>query len=127
MRSWFEKLVMLAAAAGAVVLVYALWQRREHELAPEPTWPPFPPVPTTDDVAPEPAPAAADGAPEPAPSAGWRAAEAGTCPDGYPVKVNEKSGIFHVPGGRFYDRTHADRCYASAADAEADGYRASRS
>jgi hypothetical protein len=118
MRSWFGKLAMLALAAGAVVLVYALWQRREHELAPEPTWPPFAPVPTTDDVAPV-------RAPDPAP--GWRAAAGDSCPDGYPVKVNVKSGIFHVPGGRFYDRIHADRCYGSAADAEADGYRASKS
>jgi hypothetical protein len=39
------------------------------------------------------------------------------------VKVNESSGIFHVPGGRFYQRTIPDRCYATSADAEADGYR----
>lgn len=47
----------------------------------------------------------------------------GDCPDGHPVKVNTRSGIFHVPGGRSYDRTVPDRCYATAADAEADGYR----
>jgi hypothetical protein len=47
----------------------------------------------------------------------------GHCPDGYPVKVNESSGIFHVPGGRFYARTIPDRCYAVADDAVADGYR----
>jgi hypothetical protein len=39
------------------------------------------------------------------------------------VKVNESSGIFHVPGGRFYARTIPDRCYAAADDAVADGYR----
>jgi hypothetical protein len=39
------------------------------------------------------------------------------------VKVNARSGIAHVPGGRFYDRTVPERCYATAADAEADGYR----
>ncbi len=51
----------------------------------------------------------------------------GSCPDGYPVKAKAGSGIFHVPGGRFYERTKPDRCYASAADAEADGYRRSKS
>ena len=47
----------------------------------------------------------------------------GGCPDDYPIKANDNSGIFHVPGGRFYDRTVPERCYADAADAEADGYR----
>ena len=47
----------------------------------------------------------------------------GSCPASHPVKVNETSGIYHVPGGRFYDRTVAGRCYASAGDASADGYR----
>ncbi len=36
------------------------------------------------------------------------------------------SGIFHVPGGRFYERTHADRWYATGEAAEADGYRQSK-
>jgi hypothetical protein len=47
----------------------------------------------------------------------------GGCPAGYPLKANNNSGIFHVPGGRFYDRTVAERCYANAEDAIADGYR----
>ena len=46
-----------------------------------------------------------------------------SAPDGYPVKANDNSGIFHTPGGRFYDRTVAERCYADAEDAIADGYR----
>jgi micrococcal nuclease len=51
----------------------------------------------------------------------------GECPEGYPVKANVKSGIYHVPGGRFYARGNPDRCYVSAAAAEADGYRAAKS
>lgn len=51
----------------------------------------------------------------------------GSLPDGFPVKVKLSSGIFHVPGGRFYDRTSPDRCYTTAAAAEADGYRQSKS
>jgi hypothetical protein len=47
----------------------------------------------------------------------------GQCPEGYPVKANANSGIYHVPGGRFYARTVPERCYASADDATADGYR----
>jgi hypothetical protein len=47
----------------------------------------------------------------------------GACPDGYPIKANDNSGIFHVPGGRFYDRTVPERCYANADAALADGYR----
>ena len=35
-------------------------------------------------------------------------------------------GIYHLPGGQFYDRTHAERCYVDAAAAEADGYRAAK-
>ena len=71
--------------------------------------------------------------PQPSPRAdtgrapAWVEPVDGACPDGYPIKVNTKSGIFHAPGGRFYDRTPPDRCYADAPSAEADGYRASRS
>src|SRR5215212_10153259 len=53
------------------------------------------------------------------PVALWVAAIDGGCPDGYPVKANTNSGIYHVPGGRFYERTRAERCYAHTADAEA--------
>lgn len=53
----------------------------------------------------------------------WVAPVDGKCPPGYPVKVNVDSGIFHVPGGRSYERTHPDRCYSDAAAAEADCYR----
>jgi hypothetical protein len=39
------------------------------------------------------------------------------------VKAKLASGIFHVPGGANYDRTNADRCYASPEAAESDGLR----
>lgn len=58
-----------------------------------------------------------------APSARWVPPVDGACPAGYAVKANDNSGIFHLPGGRFYDRTVPERCYATAEDAEADGYR----
>lgn len=99
----------------------ALWQRRAIGAAPtsKPSWPPF--EPTTPESPKSPTP------PEPAaayqPTATWVAPVDGACPGGYPVKANDNSGIFHVPGGRFYDRTIPERCYATADDALADGYR----
>lgn len=64
----------------------------------------------------------------PGPSTPWVVAEAdGSCPSTHPIKANDNSGIYHQPGGRFYDRTAPDRCYASTTSAEADGYRASKS
>lgn len=50
----------------------------------------------------------------------------GACPPGYPVKANDNSGIYHLPGGRFYDRTKPERCYVDAESAAADGYRAAK-
>jgi micrococcal nuclease len=45
------------------------------------------------------------------------------CPQSHPVKAKMNSGIYHLPGGLSYDRTHPDRCYRDAASAEADGLR----
>ena len=53
--------------------------------------------------------------------------EEGACPLSHPIKANANSGIYHEPGGQFYDRTRAERCYVDAAGAEADGYRAAKS
>jgi hypothetical protein len=52
------------------------------------------------------------------------------CPMSHPIKGNltTDSGercIFHSPGGQFYDRTKAEMCYATSADAIADGCKAS--
>lgn len=47
----------------------------------------------------------------------------GSCPLSHPIKANDNSGIFHVPDGRFYKRTKAERCYVSSEAAAADGYR----
>lgn len=55
---------------------------------------------------------------------GWTdALDDGSCPISHPIKANDNSGIFHVPGGRFYDRTKPERCYTSDDAAIADGYR----
>lgn len=112
---WLKRLFLLAVISGAAFAVWTALQRR-NEIAttparPAPTAPP-----------PSPAPAATQTAPAVESPDRWREPIDGACPDGYPVKV-AKSGIYHVPGGRSYDRTTAERCYVSAADAEADGYR----
>jgi hypothetical protein len=45
------------------------------------------------------------------------------CPAAYPIKANERSGIYHLPGDLAYDRTVPTYCYQSEASAERDGYR----
>jgi hypothetical protein len=57
------------------------------------------------------------------PAADWVEPVDGACPIGHPIKANAQSKIFHVPGGRSYDRTIAERCYSSGDAAVADGYR----
>lgn len=47
----------------------------------------------------------------------------GICPASHPVKAKLSSKVFHLPGMANYERTKADRCYADAESAEADGLR----
>ena len=72
-----------------------------------------------------------EAAPAPAPEAAPASGDAGpvsgadsVCPDSHPVKANDNSGIYHMPGQQHYGKTNARNCYASAAAAQADGYRA---
>ena len=118
-------LVVLAAGVGM-----ALSWRRGNDTTPTPTeppqWPNWPErtAPTEQVVRSEHSDHTGGTDDDP----GWVAAnDDGSTPDGHPVKAKESSGIFHVPDGRFYDRTKPDRCYPTAADAEADGYRRSKS
>ncbi len=53
----------------------------------------------------------------------WVEPVGGSCPTSYPVKASLSSGIFHVVGGLFYERTRPDRCYRDEAAATADGLR----
>lgn len=56
-------------------------------------------------------------------SATWAEPVDGRCPEGFPIKGNASSRIYHVPGGRSYDRTIPERCYATPEAAAADGFR----
>ncbi len=97
----------------------------DTHLVPAPVDPTVPePDPVATDTEPE-APAADDEAAIDSEQA-WVEPVDGACPDGYPVKAKVSSGIFHQPGGAAYDRTNPDRCYPSAAAAEADGLRAAK-
>ena len=46
----------------------------------------------------------------------------GSAPEGYTVKGNADSGLYHEPDGRWYDATVAEFWFKSAEDAEAAGF-----
>lgn len=48
------------------------------------------------------------------------------CPSSHPIKGNRPDMLYHVPGGAFYARTLPEECFATAADAQAAGYRPSQ-
>ncbi|MET0577522.1 MAG: hypothetical protein ABW122_02600, partial [Ilumatobacteraceae bacterium] len=141
----------VGAIIGAVVAFRQAKARREAtpHLGPPASWPPLrladAPVPAVGDLSASEPPVAAVGdlateAPRPVrssePGAGdpvgqngdhaWVAPVDGACPITHPIKANNNTGIYHLPGTRFYDRTQAERCYTDAASAEADGYRAAK-
>lgn len=54
-----------------------------------------------------------------------------SCPEDKPVKGNinsfKKTKIYHLPGNSHYERTNPEACFKNSAEAEAAGFRASRS
>lgn len=109
--------MLVVAAIGAAV--YAVRQRRTTSTpssspSAAPSWPPLEPRLTPPHLT------------DPVAAVRWVAPVDGACPIEHPIKANDNSRIFHVPGGRFYGRTIAERCYANADDAVADGYRAAK-
>jgi hypothetical protein len=127
-----KRLTLLLAVLAAVVAVIRARRPEPAPAAPagSATWPPLDLPTGAEDRS---TPADADSSPDADDSdtstgeRTWIDPEPdGSCPLSHPIKLNEPSGIFHVPDGQFYARTKAERCYANAADAEADGFRASR-
>lgn len=49
--------------------------------------------------------------------------EDGSQPEGFPIKGNADSMLYHVPESPFYDRTHAEVWFATTEAAEAAGFR----
>jgi hypothetical protein len=56
------------------------------------------------------------------PAGAHAATEDGEAPRGYKIKGNADSGLYHVPGSAFYDRTVAELWFKTAEDAEAAGF-----
>lgn len=50
----------------------------------------------------------------------------GSCPSWAPIKGNADSGIYHVPGQRFYKVTKAEECFRTESAAVKAGYRRSK-
>ncbi|GEE04019.1 hypothetical protein nbrc107696_44650 [Gordonia spumicola] len=78
----------------------------------------------------EEAPAAAEVAEAPAalvdtaeaPAGSHEPIEGDAQPEGFPIKGNAQSKLYHRPGTRFYESTIAEIWFATEADAEAAGY-----
>jgi hypothetical protein len=131
MRRLFKRLIIISmVVAGGAVVLRTLRRRASPSpptVGPSAEWPPFErqaePVKAgaIGDVA-----TAAELAVDELTDRDWMPPTADGCPDGYPIKANDNSHIYHSPGGRFYDRTVAERCYVSAEAAERDGYRQSK-
>jgi len=120
MRRGMKRVLGLGVLAAAG---YAAWRALEaRKVNTGITWQPqpFPYLPEPRET-PRDANGARDGNDGP-----WVDADEGACPLTHPVKGKLASGIFHQPGAANYERTNADRCYRSPADAEADGLRASK-
>jgi micrococcal nuclease len=87
------------------------------------------PTPTTDVPDPDvPTPEVSPPA-QPTPSSGAATPTGGSCPPDSPIKGNHSSSgelIYHVPGGQFYSRTNPEECFATEAEAQSAGYRASQ-
>jgi hypothetical protein len=143
MLRWFRRFIWLGLIGGIGAAAYTIWQRRQVEqpsaewspvdaaplrlVSDEPRRPTTTHTPVSDDPPVDEKPVASVLAAAGPASSTWVTPIDGACPSGYPIKGNSNSRIYHVPGGRFYERTVPERCYASATDAEADGYRAAKS
>ncbi|NNE11941.1 MAG: hypothetical protein HKN41_06795 [Ilumatobacter sp.] len=133
MNTTVRRICWLALFGGAGYAGWLAWQSRSDQTSDDATWPPL----DAEDAGAaadtsEPADALATDSEQiaaavpTADDARWVEPVDGDCPDGFPVKANDNSGIYHVPGGRFYERTVPERCYADTDAAEADGYRAAK-
>lgn len=134
MKRPLRKLAIITGVGIAGGLGVGLAQRRLRPVATDdpvaPSWPPLtPPSTATPASAASPITTLHSNIEVPEPPQGQRWVEPdehGSCRASHPIKANADSGIYHRPDGAFYERTKAERCYADAADAESDGFRAAR-
>lgn len=116
---------------GAALLVLVLLARRtmslRHELDPGTVSPdPWTPIPTRSDPAPAPNSEAPAAEAEVKTETWVVANEDGSCPPTHHIKAKATSGLYHLPGMVFYNRTKPDRCYADESAAVADGFTKSK-
>ena len=97
---------------------------------PPPQPPPTKPNPTPTTDVPDPDVPTSDVRPstpaQPTPSSGGATPTGGSCPPDSPIKGNRQSGIYHVPGGQYYNATNPEECFATETEAQSAGYRASK-
>jgi large subunit ribosomal protein L22 len=62
--------------------------------------------------------------PTTAPFEGAVVADGDTAPEGYEIKGNEQSMLFHTPGSRYYNQTKAEFWFDTVENAEAAGFSA---
>lgn len=141
LKTVFRFLARIAILVGLVYLARGALKRWIE--GPEPSPAAEPPTPASEAVAPPPPPPPAAVAAEAKVEAADRKAatrrsaqkaaggssgewvppdEDGTAPSTHPVKVKLGSKVYREPGSSGYDRCRPDRCYASVAAAEADGF-----
>lgn len=130
MLTLLRRVFLLALLAGGGYAAWTAWQRRNESAPSPPEWPPLQPAAETASAGRVEADVG-DSAPtedvgDAAPVPDWVEPVDGTCPVSHPIKANDNSKIFHLPGGRFYDRTAPERCYATEDAAVRDGYRAAK-
>lgn len=129
MMRWLRRFFWLGLLAGGGYGAYRFVGQRQAQSPTTPEWPPLPAQPSpevasaSEAVTPAAATQTVPATDETPAGQRWKPPVNGDCPEGYPLKANDNSRIFHSPGGRFYARTVAERCYANADDAIADGYR----
>lgn len=70
--------------------------------------------------------AGAEGEPQAAANGAVEGDGSADCPEGFPIKGNADSLIYHLPGGGSYENTIPEMCFATEDDAVAAGYRAAR-
>ena len=113
MITTLRRLFWLALLSGAAYAGWTAWQRQHAPAAAAPEWPPLDPRPTGSKTAGATAAGfvavdasggrsngEAPGEPnasEATTEARWVAPVDGECPEGFPIKANDNSGIYHVP------------------------------
>jgi len=128
------RLVVLSAGVWALRAALRRWIDGPTGAQSAPAWTPAPTASTRQNPPTEGLDAPASGAvSEGSASSGEMTSPAwvepepdGSAPASHPVKVKLSSRLYHSPGMSAYERTKADRCYASEEAAEADGFTRAR-